>query len=256
MSIGDHNPTVARKPEEGAETPAKAEASCARNAARLGEMSAALAHDFNKLLTIMLGYSELMLADLPSDDSVRPFVEEVNQAVYRGARLTRHLLDFCHAHKPIPEWVDLNQVVQVMDDFLRGLIGPGVDLVRDLTPSIRPVHVDRGHLDLVLATLVLTARDASPAGGCVTIETFNAILPRAFRVQEVEIPTGAYSCVGVRGNAVAADSPTHGAVASLAGLGIPLVQCLVHQNGGYFVVDHQPEKGWAFRVYLPAADGP
>ncbi len=255
MSIGDHNSTAARKPEE-TETPGRAETRIARNAARLGEMSAAVAHDFNKLLTIMLGYSELMLADLPSDDAVRPFVEEVNQAVYRGARLTRHLLDFCHAHQPKPELVNLNHVVQVMDDFLRGLIGLGVDLVRDLTPSIGPVRVDRGHLDQVLATLVLTARDASPAGGCVTIETFNAVLPRALRVQEVEIPAGAYSCLGVRDNAVAAASPTRGAAASLAALGIPLVQCLVQQNGGFFVVDHQPEKGRAFHVYLPAADIP
>jgi two-component system cell cycle sensor histidine kinase/response regulator CckA len=255
MAIGDHNPTAARKPEE-AESTGQADLRFGRHAARLGEMSAAVAHDFNKLLTIMLGYSELMLADLSSDNALRPFVEEINYAVYRGARLTRYLLDFSHAHQPKPELVNLNHVVQVLDDFLRGLIGPGVDLVRDLTPAIRPVRVDRAHLDQVLATLVLTARDASPAGGCVTIETFNAILPRALPVHDVEIPPGAYGCVGVRDDSVAADSPTSGAALSLAGSGIPLVQCLVQQNGGIFLVDHQLEKGRAFRIYLPAADGP
>jgi signal transduction histidine kinase len=253
MSIGDDNRTAARRPEGEANPPGKAEP---RNTVRLGEMSAAVAHDFNKLLTIMLGYSELMLADLSSDNAVRPFVEEINQAVYRGARLTRHLLDCGHIHKPKPELVNLNNVVQGMDDLLRGLIGVGVDLVRDLTPSIQPVRVDPGHLEQVLATLVLTARDAAPTGGCVTIETSNVILPRALCVGEVEIPSGAYVCIGVRENSTGANPLPRGAAASPVGPELPLVRHLIHQNGAYFVVDDLPVEGRVFRVYLLPADVP
>jgi signal transduction histidine kinase len=219
-------------------------------------MSAAVAHDFNKLLTIMLGYSELMLADLSPDDSVRPFVEEINQAVYRGARLTRHLLNLGHVHKPKPELLNLNSVVQSMDDLLRGMIGAGADLVRDLTPSIQAVRVDRGHLDHLLVTLVLTVCDAAPMGECVTIETSNVLLPQALRVADVEIPSGAYVCIGVRTSCPNANTLLTYEAASPAGAGLSLVRDLVRQNGGYFVVVERPEEGRALHVYLPSADGP
>jgi signal transduction histidine kinase len=253
MSIGDDQRTAARKLEVETGSPGNAGL---HNAIRLGELSAAVAHDFNKLLTIMLGYSELLLADLSSDDAVRPFVEEINLAVYRAARLTRHLLDFGHVHKPKPELLNLNSVVQGMDDLLRGLIGAGVDLVRDLTPSIQAVRFDRGHLDQLLATLVLIVRDGAPTGGCVTIETSNVILARALRVADVEIPSGAYVCIGVRDHCAGANTRPCPEAPSPTGPGLRLVRQLVRQNGGYFVVDELPKEGRTFRVYLPSADGP
>jgi signal transduction histidine kinase len=251
MSTGGDNFGEPRKPAVGTDKGAEAGA---RGAARLGELSAAISHDFNKLLTVMLGYSELMLADLSSEDAARPFVEEINHAVYRGARLTRHLLDFSHTRAPKPELVDLNSAVQDLDGFLRVLMGAGVDLVRDLTPVVRLVRADRKHVDQALATLVLAARDASPMGGCVMIETFNVLLPSATRLGQAEIPAGAYVCLGVRENAIGANPSPRGASASLGGSGLPLVQQLAHQNGGYFAVESEPQRGRAFRVYLPPAE--
>jgi signal transduction histidine kinase len=251
MSIGEILSAARREPENGTENAAEVGT---RSAFRLGELSAAIAHDFNKLLTIMLGYSELILADLSSGDSARSLVEEINQAVYRGARLTRHLLDFSCPHAPRPEWVDLNAVVQDLDEFLRGLIRGGIDLVRDLTPFAAPVRADRKHLDQVLAILVLAARGSSPLGGCITIETFDVVLPAGSRVGQTEIPTGAYACLAVRTHSTGASLPNRGASVSATGQELPLVQYLIRNNGGHFAVSCTPENATEFRVYLPAAE--
>jgi two-component system cell cycle sensor histidine kinase/response regulator CckA len=225
-----------------------------RNAAELGKLSAGVAHDFNKLLTIMFGYSELMLADISHGDEARPHVEQINHAVYQAARLTRYLLDFSHPHAPKMEALNLNTVVQDLDGFLRGLIGTGVDLVRDLTPPLRSVHADRKHLDQLLATLVLAARDASPTGGCITVETFNVILTSTSRFGGEEIPPGAYVCLGVREQAPTS-STGPGLAPPTMGSSIRFVHDLVHHNGGYFTVHHEPGQGRLFRVYLPSIEG-
>jgi signal transduction histidine kinase len=227
----------------------------------LGRVAAGVAHDFNKLLTVVLGYSDLVLCDLSPNDPLRPLVEEISKAAFQGAHLTRQILDFSQPHTPRPELLCLNTVVQDLDGLLRGIVGADFDLVRDLTPALQSVRVDRKQLEQVLVTLVLNARDALSPGGCITIETVNLILPEPLSHEHGAVPPGLYVRLAVRDNGAVPDVVTQASwftpsaepvSATIAGM--PFVHHLVQQNGGHLAVENRPGQGSALLVYLPKAD--
>ncbi len=227
----------------------------------LGRVAAGVAHDFNTLLTVVLGYSDLVLCDLSPNDPLRPLVEEISKAAYEGAHLTRQILDFSQPHSPHPEVLNLNTVVQDLDGLLRGMVGADFDLVRDLTPDLKTVRVDRKHLEQVLVTLVLNARDSLPPGGRITIETVNLFLPQPHSHEHGAVPPGLYVRLAVRDNGAVPDVVTQaGWFASVVETepssvpGMPFVHQLARQNGGYLAVESHPGQGNALLVYLPQAE--
>jgi signal transduction histidine kinase len=227
----------------------------------LGRVAAGVAHDFNQLLTVVLGYSDLVLCDLSPSDPLRPLVEEISKAAYQGAHLTRQILDFSQPHAPHPEILNLNTVVQELDALLRGMVGADFDLVRDLTPNLKSVRVDRKHLEQVLVTLVLNARDSLSPGGRITIETVNLFLPQPLSHEHGAVPPGLYVRVAVRDNGAVPDVVTQASwFAPVAGPapstieGMPFVHHLVQQNGGYLAVESRAGQGTALLVYLPQSE--
>jgi two-component system, cell cycle sensor histidine kinase and response regulator CckA len=227
----------------------------------IGRLAGGVAHDFNNLLTAINGYGEVLLAEMPPDHSLRPYVEEIVKAGERATRLTQQLLVFSRKHRVAPEVLDLNAVIGETVGLLRRLIGEDIVLITRLDPAAGRVHADPGQLQQVLMNLAVNARDAMPAGGRLTIETTNVDLdapaPRTFG----DVPPGAYVMLAVSDTGCGMDAETQAHIfepffttkqpGKGTGLGLSTVYGIVQQSGGHVWVYSEPERGSVFKIYLP-----
>jgi signal transduction histidine kinase len=137
----------------------------------MGRLAAGVTHDFANLLTLISGYSEIILSRTSSADPLRPDLEEIRKAAQRGSRLTHQLLGFSRGESAAPRAVDLNAIIADVERLLRPIIGEYVDFAVALAPQRCIVLADPGQMEQVLLNLILNARDAIPAGGWIRVET-------------------------------------------------------------------------------------
>src|SRR5882757_4520483 len=142
----------------------------------IGRLASGVAHDFANLVTLITGYSEILLNRIGPYDASRPELEEIRKAADRGARLTGQLLGFTRNDSVLPQLLDLNHVIFDIERMLNHLIGENVELLTDCAPDLGKVAVDPGQIEQVIINLILNARDAMPAGGQIRIRTVNAEL--------------------------------------------------------------------------------
>jgi CheY-like chemotaxis protein len=228
----------------------------------IGHLAGGIAHDFNNLLTIMGGYSDMLLAELPPADSNREMVGEIRLAADRAAALTRQLLAFSRRTVLEPKIVDLNELVRDHEKMLRRLIGEDVQLTTDLEAAVDPVKVDPGQLGQVIMNLAVNARDAMPTGGRLRIET-RSVPPHAGAAAGLpETTSGLYILLAIidTGVGITPDVRAHlfepffttKQLGKGTGLGLATVYGIVKQSAGFIVVDSEPGRGTAFKIYLPA----
>jgi signal transduction histidine kinase len=232
----------------------------------IGRLAGGIAHDFNNLLTAILGYSELVLSEMPPDARRRADIDEIRHAGQRAASLTRQLLAFSRQQVLELRLVHLNDLVVNVETLLQRVIGEDVELGVDLDPTLQPVRVDPGQIEQVLMNLAINARDAMPSGGHLSLQTSSRLLAQPLQLQDVVLPAGPYAFVGVTdtGTGMPPDivarifdpffttkEPGKG-----TGLGLSTAYGIVRQTGGAIVVDSQPGRGTTFGLYLPCADGP
>jgi PAS domain S-box-containing protein len=232
----------------------------------IGQLAGGVAHDFNNLLTTILGYTELLLKQLRPGDPLRRHVDEIGQAGERGKTLTSQLLAFGRKQMLRPQPIDLNEVVEGMDGFLRRLVGDAVTLETDLDPSLGTVEADPGQIEQVLMNLVLNARDAMPLGGRIRVETRNADVDESAAQEISGIFPGPYITVTVTDEGVGMDAATRAQlfepffttkeIGKGTGLGLSTVYGIVKQSEGAITVTSEPGTGSSFRVYLPRAEVP
>ena len=225
----------------------------------LGTLAGGIAHDFNNLMTVVTGYSELVLRRMNPQDASRGKVEEIKTAGERAAGLTRQLLAFSRKQILKPIVLDLNTVVTGMGKMLPRVIGEDVELRFDLAGSLGRVKADPGQMEQVLMNLVVNARDAMPSGGCVTVKTENAEF--SGRRGGGMVDPGRYVVLSVTDNGVGMDSETQShifdpffttkEVGKGTGLGLSTVYGIVKQSGGTLWVYSEPDKGTTFKIYLP-----
>src|SRR5437764_12518663 len=139
----------------------------------IGRLASGVAHDFANLVTLITGYSEILLNRIDHDDPQRPELEEIRKAADRGARLTAQLLGFTRNDSVRPQLLDLNHVIFDIERMLHHLIGENVALATDCSPALAQVAVDPGQIEQVIVNLILNARDAMPAAGSLSIRTVN-----------------------------------------------------------------------------------
>jgi len=228
----------------------------------LGRLAGGIAHDFNNILSVILSYSAILLADLPPGTSANEDVQEIHAAGERAARLTRQLLAFSRRQLLEPRIVDLNEIVRGMEKMTRRLLGEDIVLKVVLNPELGPVKVDVGQIEQVLLNLALNARDAMGSGGVLTITTTNTLAPVKVDVDEA-VPA---VCLSVADTGSGMDEATRQRAFEPffttkpkdkgTGLGLATVFGVVEQSGGRISVSSELGKGAKFSIYLPRCDEP
>src|SRR5437867_2520272 len=229
----------------------------------IGTLAGGIAHEFNNLLTPIIGYSELVLNQTRNDDPLRQHIEEIKKAGERAASLTRQLLAYSRKQVLQPRVLDLNAVIAELDKMLRRLIGGNIELVTRLAPELGRVRIDPGQIEQIVINLAVNARDSMPKGGKLTIETTNAELDEAYPRKRVAVTPGQYVMLSVGDTGCGMDAQTQShlfepffttkELGKGTGLGLSMVYGIVKQSGGDIWVYSEIGRGTVFKIYLPRA---
>lgn len=231
----------------------------------VGRLAGGVAHDFNNMLGVILGHTELALEKMDPADPRFADLQEVRKAAERSADLTRQLLAFARKQTVVPKVLDLNATVEGMLTMLRRLIGEDLDLAWLPGNSIRPIKMDPTQIDQILANLCVNARDAIGNTGKITIETDAAAFDDAYCAGHAGFVPGAYTLLAVSDDGCGMSKETLDnlfepffttkEIGKGTGLGLATVYGIVKQNNGFIVVYSEPGHGTTFKIYLPCHIG-
>jgi PAS domain S-box-containing protein len=227
----------------------------------IGQLTAGVAHDFNNILTAIIGYGDLTIPKLTPGSQGHANVKEMRRAALRAAALTRQLLAFSRKQILQPRILALNSVITEMDKMLRRLLGEHIDLAAVSSGDAGNVKADPGQIEQVLLNLAVNARDAMPGGGTLTIETRNLTLDRNYAALRDEVIPGEYVMLGVSDTGIGMPpeilahlfEPFFTTKGQGKGTGLGLATChgIVKQSGGHIAVYSEVGKGTTFKIYLP-----
>ena len=232
----------------------------------IGRLAGGVAHDFNNMLSVINGYSQLMLKTMRKDDPLWEGVEEIFKAGERAAALTRQLLAFSRKQVLQPRVFDFNDAVQDIRPMLARLVGDNVDIKVRFHSGAMPVYADSHQLEQVVMNLVVNARDAMPRGGKIIIETADfekEEMPASAGevVTAVMTRPGRYNLLSVSDSGVGMDEETLKHIfepffttkeaGKGTGLGLAVVHGIMEQSGGFMEIESEPGRGTTFRVFFP-----
>jgi PAS domain S-box-containing protein len=227
----------------------------------IGRLAGGVAHDFNNVLTAIMGYTDLLLDDFAGDDARSQDLREIKKAAERAAGLTRQLLAFSRRQVLQPVTLDLNAIVLGIDKLVRRLVGEEIELTFDQAPELGKVVADPGQIEQVLINLAVNARDAMPEGGRLTIRTRNVSLSPEEARRLPPMAAGEYVTLDVEdsGQGIPTDVVPHifepffttKPQGKGTGLGLSTVYGIVKQSDGFIYVDSTLGRGSSFTVYLP-----
>lgn len=231
----------------------------------VGRLAGGVAHDFNNMLSVILGHTEIALNQIRPENPLYEDLQEILKAAGRSAGLTRQLLAFARKQTVSPKVLDLNETVASMLKMLRRLIGEDIELLWSPGHDLWPVKIDPSQIDQMLANLAVNARDAIGGVGRVTIATANVTLTGESSRDGRAIPPGDYVMLTVSdtGAGISEDALDHifepfyttKEVGKGTGLGLSTVFGIVKQNNGFVEVQSAAESGTIFRIYLPKCSG-
>jgi len=230
----------------------------------IGRLAGGVAHDFNNILTAIVGNASIAMADLGSGHKCTPLLREVVKAAENASSLTRQLLSFARKQPVVPVPIDLNSVVANLRGMLARIIGEDVALRTELAEDIDAVKVDPGQLEQILLNLVVNARDAMPQGGELTISTANVELDAETNAHPgISLP-GKYVALAMRDNGCGMSDEakrhlfepffTTKPKGKGTGLGLAMVYGSVAQAGGSIAIESEIGKGTTVRIFLPRCD--
>jgi two-component system, cell cycle sensor histidine kinase and response regulator CckA len=228
--------------------------------ATVGRLLGGVVHDFANLLTLISGYSEILLNRVSKDDRVRDELDEIRKAANRGARLTGQLLGFTRGRTAQPTVLDLNEIVSGMVRMLRPIIGEHLNVDTQCAPDLGKTMADAGQMEQVLMNLVLNARDAMPQGGTITIETCNTEISKS-EAEARGVPAGPYIMLTVSDTGYGIEPAmvdrlwdpffTTKPEGKGTGLGLNTVRKIIRENRGAVWVESLVGAGTTFFVCLP-----
>jgi PAS domain S-box-containing protein len=227
----------------------------------VGRLAGGVAHDFNNMLSVIVGHAELSLMRLEEDHPLRYDLQDILKAAQRSTELTRQLLAFARKQPVAPKVLDLNETVAEMIKMLQRLIGEDIELRWLPGGSECLVEIDPSQLNQILANLCVNARDAIAGTGRVTIETESATFDDDYCAHTTGFMAGEYVLLAVSDNGCGMDKETVDKVFEPffttkemgrgTGLGLATVYGIVSQNNGFITVYSEPGMGTTFRIYLP-----
>ena len=230
----------------------------------IGRLAGGVAHDFNNILAVICGHTDLALAQLSSDAPLRSNLECIQESADRAANLTRQLLAFSRRQVIEPRRINLNELIVNLNKMLRRLIGEDIKLVTQTAPDLGQIKADPGQIEQVLLNLVVNARDAMPDGGTLTIRTDNVTLDEDYARSHLISP-GDYVMVSVSDTGVGMTDevkqhifePFFTTKEQGKGTGLGLATCfgIIQQSNGHIHSDSQVDKGTQFKIYLPRVWG-
>ena len=229
----------------------------------VGHLAGGVAHDFNNILTAIIGYASILRKKVPADEHLRYYTDQILASSNRAAGLTRSLLAFSRKQVIEPRPVDLNSVVLGIVKIAKRLIGEDIDLRTVLSDDELIVLADSGQMEQVLLNFCTNARDAMPHGGSLIIETGRIEVDDAGRVRNFLERAGRYCVISVSDTGSGMDEDTRKhifepffttkEVGKGTGLGLSIVYGIVKQHNGTISVYSEPGAGTTFRIYLPLA---
>ncbi len=237
----------------------------ARRMETIGRLVGGVAHDFANLLTLIAGYSDILLNRIGERDPLRPEIDEIRKAANRGAHLTGQLLGFTRGHASESKAIDLNALIVEMQRMLRPIIGEYVDLQTALAPEPVNVVADPGQMEQVIMNMILNARDAMPGGGQILIQSANSELGEP-AARAHGLPPGSYVLLSISDTGHGMDAETIDRAfqpffttkdrGKGTGLGLSTAMGIVRRSGGDIWVRSAPGAGASFTVCLPQVQHP
>ena len=232
----------------------------------VGQLVAGVAHNFNNLLTVTMGYTDVLMDRHPRGDPDRRDLEEIRTATNRGAALTRQLLALGHKHATRREPLDLNRSVSDRRDLLRRLIREDIALTIDTPAAPSAITSDPHDIEQMILNLVLNARDALPSGGAIHVEIDRQHVDAGHEGKDSAAEPGEYVRLRVRDNGTGMTPEvqahlfepffTTKEVGEGTGLGLAFIQGIARQAGGFVTIDTAPAKGTTVAVHFPPAAVP
>ncbi len=229
----------------------------------VGQLTGGVAHDFNNILTVIIGMTELMTDQVSDQPDLASIAKMIDEAAARGAALTQQLLAFARKQPLQPRETDINSLLIETVKLLRPTLSETVDIESMLEENIWPALVDPGQLSTALLNLALNARDAMPNGGKLTLETDNAVLDESYARVHSEVAPGAYVMIALSdtGSGIPAAvrdkvfEPffTTKEVGKGTGLGLSMVYGFIKQSGGHISIYSEEGHGTTIKLYLPRA---
>lgn len=231
----------------------------------VGRLAGGVAHDYNNMIIVIMGYAEMALEKLASDDPLYEDLKEILDAAKRSKELTRQLLAFARRQSIAPKVLDINSTVHSMLKMLHPLIGEEIELVWCPGDQVWPILIDPSQIDQILANLCVNARDAISGIGKIIIETATIEIDNAYCSLHPGFVPGEFVRLTVSDNGAGMESTilnnifepffSTKAIGQGTGLGLATVYGIVKQNNGFINVYSEPGHGTAFKIYLPKATG-
>lgn len=227
----------------------------------VGQLAGGVAHDFNNILTAIIGHCDLMLMRHTPGDSDYDDIQHIKSNSNRAASLTRQLLAFSRQQTLRPQVIQLPDIVSDVSSLLKRLIGENVKLEVAHGRNLGSVRADPGQIEQVIVNLAVNGRDAMPDGGILSIQTFSVTAAQAREMRSTVLPAADYTGLKVSDTGTGIPPEilpkifepffTTKEVGKGTGLGLSTVYGIVKQSGGYIFADSEPGRGTSFSVYLP-----
>ena len=230
----------------------------------VGRLAGGVAHDFNNMLGVILGHTELALQRLDASHPLYKSMQNIRKAADRSADLTKQLLAFARKQTVAPKVLSLNKTVAGMLDMLQRLIGENINLSWIPEPNIGNVRIDPSQIDQILANLCINARDAIADTGSISIQTGNITIDETTAADKIEALPGRYVMLAISDSGCGMDAETLShlfepffttkGVGEGTGLGLATVYGIVKQNNGFIDVQSEVGSGTTFKIFLPCCD--
>ncbi len=228
--------------------------------------SSGIAHDFNKLLTIIKGNADMAMMEIDKNSNMYKYLKEISQSIKSASPLVKQLYNFNFKQSVKPKDVDVNETVNKLLEMFSLFFDEDtkIDVETDLCSELWKISANPSMVEQIIMNLVLNARDAMPDGGKLFIKTKNVEVDKSYQKENAKATPGKHICLSIEDTGIGIDENaikqifepffTTKESGKGMGLGLSIVQCVVDENNGWVNVYSKPNKGTKFKVYLPASN--